>query len=86
MPGVKDAGYWAARRAKQKQSLADSGRRKRPRGAAPANMRWDDVRGWVMKDDTPGTRVLFDARANAANARQCADQVRAQPRAPSCTL
>ena len=32
MPGTKDAAYWAARRAQEKQSLAESGRRKRPGG------------------------------------------------------
>ena len=72
MPVTKDAAYWTARRAKEKQRLADSGRRKRPRGAAPANMRWDDVRGWVNKDDphqpaeaAVASAELYSARSNA---------------------
>ena len=73
MPVTKDAAYWTARRAKEKQRLADSGRRKRPRGAAPANMRWDDVRGWVNKDDphqpAEAAVVPLSARCPDADAR-----------------
>ena len=65
MPGKKDAAYWAARRKKQKQSAADSGRLQRPRGRAPADMRWDDMRGWTKKDKAPSAGNIGQVSAAA---------------------
>ena len=73
MAGKKDAAYWASRRAKEKQSQADRGQLQRPPGRAPANMRWDKVRGWVKKEEAE--------QAPAADSQSAAPGTAAAPAA-----
>ena len=76
MAGKKDAAYWAARRAKEKQSQADRGQLQRPPGRAPANMRWDKVRGWVKKEEAEQAE-----QAPAADSQSAAPGTAAAPAA-----
>ena len=43
-----------------------SGDLQRPRGRPPANMRWDDMRGWVRKDEAPSAGSIGQVSAPAA--------------------